>query len=117
VALAAADLLEAEGVSCGVINSRWLKPIDPRLAADWAVRYPALVTAEDNVITGGFGAAVLEDLAPTGLAGKVRVVALPDTFIAHARPGDILARHGLDAAGLAATAREAARTVNPKLAG
>jgi 1-deoxy-D-xylulose-5-phosphate synthase len=116
VALEAADLLEAEGVSCGVINSRWLKPIDPRLASDWAVRYPALVTAEDNVISGGFGAAVLENLAPVGLAGKVRLMALPDKFIAHAKPGDILARHGLDASGLAGAARDAARAANPKLA-
>ena len=116
VALEAADLLESEGVSCGVINSRWLKPIDLRLASDWAVRYPALVTAEDNVISGGFGAAVLENLAPVGLAGKVRVMALPDTFIAHAKPGDILARHGLNASGLAGAARDAARAANPKLA-
>ncbi len=116
VALEAADLLESEGVSCGVINSRWLKPIDLRLASDWAVRYPALVTAEDNVISGGFGAAVLENLAPVGLAGKVRVMALPDMFIAHAKPGDILARHGLNASGLAGAARDAARAANPKLA-
>jgi 1-deoxy-D-xylulose-5-phosphate synthase len=116
VALEAADLLESEGVSCGVINSRWLKPIDLRLASDWAVRYPALVTAEDNVISGGFGAAVLENLAPVGLAGKVRIMALPDAFIAHAKPGDILARHGLNASGLAGAARDAARAANPKLA-
>ena len=116
VALEAADLLESEGVSCGVINSRWLKPIDPRLASDWALRYPALVTAEDNVISGGFGAAVLENLAAVGLAGKVRVMALPDQFIAHAKPGDILARHGLDAGGLAGATRDAARAANPKLA-
>jgi 1-deoxy-D-xylulose-5-phosphate synthase len=116
VALEAADMLESEGVSCGVVNSRWLKPIDPRLAGDWAVRYPTLVTAEDNVISGGFGAAVLENLAPAGLAGKVRVMALPDTFIAHAKPGDILARHGLDGSGLAGAARDAARAANPKLA-
>jgi 1-deoxy-D-xylulose-5-phosphate synthase len=114
VALQAAEALESEGVSCGVINSRWLKPVDPRLAGDWAVRYPALVTAEDNVISGGFGAAVLENLAPLGLAGKVRVRALPDAFIAHGKPGDILAHNGLDAAGLAEAARGAARAANPR---
>jgi 1-deoxy-D-xylulose-5-phosphate synthase len=109
VAKEAARLLEAEGVSCGVINARWLKPMDPRLVTDWAVRYPALVTAEDNVITGGFGSAVLETLASVGLAGKVRVMALPDEFLPHAKPADILSHHHLDAAGLAGAAREAAR--------
>jgi 1-deoxy-D-xylulose-5-phosphate synthase len=117
VAKDAARLLQAEGVSCGVINARWLKPMDPRLVTDWAVRYPALVTAEDNIITGGFGSAVLEALAPVGMAGKVRVVALPDEFLPHARPADILGRHGLDAAGLAGAAREAARAASPKTAG
>jgi hypothetical protein len=43
-------------------------------------------------------------------------MALPDTFIAHAKPGDILARHGLDGSGLAGAARDAARAANPKLA-
>jgi 1-deoxy-D-xylulose-5-phosphate synthase len=116
VASEAARLLEAEGISCGVINARWLKPMDPRLVTDWAVRYPALVTAEDNVITGGFGAAVLEALAPVGLAGKVRLMALPDQFLPHAKPADILSHHGLDAAGLAGAAREAARSATPKTA-
>jgi 1-deoxy-D-xylulose-5-phosphate synthase len=100
VAGAAADKLAAEGISCGVINARWLKPMDPRLA-QWAARYPLLLTAEDNVGTGGFGAAVLEALAPLGLAGKVRVQALPDEFLPHGRQASILAEAGLDAEGLA----------------
>jgi 1-deoxy-D-xylulose-5-phosphate synthase len=117
VAKEAARLLEAEGISCGVINARWLKPMDPRLVSDWAVRYPAVVTAEDNVISGGFGSAVLEALAPVGLAGKVRVMALPDQFLPHAKAADILSHHGLDPAGLAGAAREAARMASPKTAG
>ncbi|HEV3231027.1 MAG TPA: 1-deoxy-D-xylulose-5-phosphate synthase [Candidatus Dormibacteraeota bacterium] len=113
-ALEAAEALAAEGIDAGVVNARWLKPMDPRLVTDWAVRYPALITVEDNVITGGFGAGVLETLAPAGLAGKVRVVALPDEFLPHARPQDILARHGLDAAGLAGTARKLAGKAQPQ---
>ena len=109
VALDAAAILSGEDIDAGVINARWLKPVDPRLVTDWAERYPLLVTAEDNVGTGGFGAAVLETLAPSGLAGRVRVVALPDAFLPHGRPQDILAEHGLDAAGLAGAARDAVR--------
>ena len=110
VAMAAAAILEAEGVNAGVVNARWLKPMDPRLASDWARRYPLLVTAEDNVVSGGFGAAVMENLAPTGLAGKVRIRALPDRFLPHAKAADIHAQNGLDAAGLAAAARDAVRS-------
>ncbi len=106
VATVAADQLAAEGIACGVINARWLKPMDPRLT-DWARRYRLLVTAEDNVGSGGFGAAVLEALAPHGLAGKVRVAALPDRFLPHGRQNEILAEHGLDPDGLARKVRAA----------
>ncbi|MEA2684366.1 MAG: 1-deoxy-D-xylulose-5-phosphate synthase [Chloroflexota bacterium] len=112
VALEAAAILEREGIDAGVVNCRWLKPIDPRLVSDWAERYPTLVTAEDNVMSGGFGAAVLETLAPFGLAGKVRVKALPDRFLPHGRPLDILAENGLDPAGLASAARDAVRAAS-----
>ena len=107
VALAAAEELEQGGISCGVVNARWLKPLDPRLVSHWARQYPILVTAEDNVGSGGFGAAVLEALAPHGLAGKVRPVALPDAFLPHGKPAPILAEHGLDAPGLAQSVRDA----------
>jgi 1-deoxy-D-xylulose-5-phosphate synthase len=100
VAREAADRLEREGISCGVVNARWVKPMDPRLVSDWAQRYPVLVTAEDNVGSGGFGSAVMEALAPHGLAGKVRPVALPDAFLPHGKPAAIMADHGLDAEGL-----------------
>ncbi len=102
VAEEAARRLEARGVSCGVVNARWIKPMDPRLVGEWAARYPVLVTAEDNVVTGGFGSAVLEQLTAAGLGGKVRaVLGLPDEFLAHGRQADILAAHGLDADGVA----------------
>ena len=65
------------------------------------------LTAEDNVRSGGFGAAVLEALAPAGLAGKVRVAALPDGFLPHGKQAAILAEHGLDPDGLARTVRSA----------
>jgi 1-deoxy-D-xylulose-5-phosphate synthase len=110
VAAVAADRLAAEGVSCGVVNARWVKPVDPRLASDWAWRYPLLVTAEDNVGIGGFGAAVLEALAPHGLAGKVRVAALPDQFLPQGKQAEILAQHGLSPEGLAEAVRKALRT-------
>jgi 1-deoxy-D-xylulose-5-phosphate synthase len=106
VATVAADRLASEGIACGVVNARWLKPMDPRLVTDWAVRYPVLVTAEDNV-GSGFGSAVLEALAPHGLAGKVRVAALPDGFLPHGKQAEILADHGLDPEGLAVTVRAA----------
>ena len=113
----AAELLAAEGIDCGVINARWLKPIDPRLAEEWALRYPLLVTAEEGVASGGLGSAVLEALAPSGRAGKVRVAALPDGFLPHGRATEILAEHGLTGAGLADRVRaEVGQRARPRAA-
>ncbi|HEY8798017.1 MAG TPA: 1-deoxy-D-xylulose-5-phosphate synthase, partial [Candidatus Dormibacteraeota bacterium] len=94
VAMEAAERLEIQKVSCAVVNSRWIKPVDPRIV-DWARTHPVVVTVEDNVGAGGFGGAVLETLAPHGLAGRVRILALPDEFLPQGKASDILKAHGL----------------------
>ncbi len=95
---AAADL-EQHGVSCGVLNARWIKPIDPRLL-DWAAAYRLIVTVEDGVISGGFGAAVLEHLVGTPAASRVELLGIPDRFLPFGSAGDVLHSIGLDAASI-----------------
>jgi 1-deoxy-D-xylulose-5-phosphate synthase len=109
VAMEAAERLELQKVSCAVVNSRWIKPVDPRIV-DWARTHPVVVTVEDNVEAGGFGGAVLETLAPHGLAGRVRVLALPDEFLPQGKASDILKEHGLDSAGVAKSVYEAIKS-------
>jgi 1-deoxy-D-xylulose-5-phosphate synthase len=106
VAKEAAERLSVQNISCSVVNARWIKPVDPRIV-DWARSHPVVVTVEDNVGTGGFGGAVLEALAPHGLAGRVRILALPDEFLPHGKASDILKEHGLDAAGVAKSVYDA----------
>jgi 1-deoxy-D-xylulose-5-phosphate synthase len=108
VAKEAAERLEVQKVSCAVVNARWIKPVDPRIV-DWARAHPVVMTVEDNVGAGGFGGAVLEALAPHGLAGRVRMLALPDAFLPQGKASDILKEHGLDAAGVAKSVYEAVR--------
>ena len=108
VAMEAAERLEIQKVSCAVVNSRWIKPVDPRIV-DWARTHPVVVTVEDNVGAGGFGGAVLETLAPHGLAGRVRILALPDEFLPQGKASDILKAHGLDSAGVAKAVYEAVK--------
>src|SRR6266852_6006366 len=100
VATEAAERLAFQGIECSVVNARWVKPVDPRIV-DWAKRHPIVMTVEDNVGAGGFGGAVLEALAPHGLAGRVRNLALPDQFLPQGKAADILRANGLDAAGIA----------------
>ena len=101
VAAKAAVQLVQEGISCRLVNARWVKPLDPRLL-DWAEKYERIVTVEDGVASGGFGSAVLGALAPAGLAGKVRVLGLPDAFLPPGNADALLAELGLDADGIAA---------------
>jgi 1-deoxy-D-xylulose-5-phosphate synthase len=100
---AAAHLAE-HGVSATVVNARWVKPMDPRLA-EWVAGHELVVTVEDNVRTGGFGAGVLETLADTGLAGRVRTLAVPDRFLRFGNQQAILGELGLDAASIAERTR------------
>src|SRR2546423_516348 len=108
VAVEAAARLEMQGGSCAVVNARWIKPVDPRIA-DWARAHPVVLTVEDNVGSGGVGGAVLEALAPQGLAGRGRMLALPDEFLPQGKAAEILTEHGLDAAGIAKAVYEAIR--------
>jgi 1-deoxy-D-xylulose-5-phosphate synthase len=108
VAKEAAVRLEVQGVSCAVVNARWVKPVDPRIV-EWARSHRVVVTVEDNVGSGGFGGAVLEALSAHGLAGRVRMLALPDQFLPHGKASDILKEHGLDAAGVAQSVYDAVR--------
>ncbi len=102
VAMEAAAMLDKEGLPVTVVNSRFIKPLDPRLES-WARRHPTMLTLEDNVVTGGFGSAVTEALAPLGI--PVTVMAVPDTFIEQGGQAELLKELGLDAPGVASRVR------------
>jgi 1-deoxy-D-xylulose-5-phosphate synthase len=99
-AVKAAGMLAQQGISCGIVNARWVKPLDGRLV-EWAGHYPEVVTLEDNVVAGGFGAAVLEEFSRHGLAGKVTVLGLPDRFLPAGSASDVQADVELDPESLA----------------
>lgn len=103
-ALEAGRILSARGVSCAVVNARFVKPLDTSILAQYASSTGMIITCEDAALSGGLGSAVLEALADAGM-GDVRVVRLgiPDRFIEHGRRDDILAQLGLDSRGIAAT--------------
>jgi 1-deoxy-D-xylulose-5-phosphate synthase len=96
----AATTLGQQGVSVGIVNARWVKPMDDRLP-DWLQAYPLVVTLEDNVITGGFGAGVLEAASLHGLADRVRVIGIPDEFLPPGSAGEVMKSIGLDADSVA----------------
>lgn len=117
-ALDAAELLHANGIDVRVVNARFAKPIDKKMVEEALERGRPVVTVEDHSVTAGFGSAVLECARDLGLsAANVNVLGIPaDRFIAHGSRVGQLAECGIDAAGIAATVREALRVPASKVA-
>jgi 1-deoxy-D-xylulose-5-phosphate synthase len=101
--IAAAEMLEHEGIRCTVVNCRFLKPYDRTVFAEMARSHPTVVTVEEGQITNGFGAFLARELDALDLERPPRVSALgvPDDFIEHGSRNELLAELGLDPEGIA----------------
>jgi len=105
--LRAANILEESGIDAAVVNARYAKPLDAELLIAQARSSRGLVTVEENVRAGGFGAAVLELLSDHGLAGKVlSTMTMPDAIVDHGPQTTFRQVYGLDGPGIAAKVRE-----------
>ncbi len=96
----AAALQAAEALDASVVDMRFVKPLDEALLLEMAASHSLLVSIEENTIMGGAGSAVGECLAAHGLAVPLLQLGLPDYYVEHARPEEMLAECGLDAAGI-----------------
>ena len=104
VSLAAAAQLREAGLEVGVINARFVKPLGTQLLFEKIEAAPWVVTVEENVLSTGFGSAVLEAINEARLStGTIVRLGLPDRFVEHGERGELLADLGLDAAGIALT--------------
>ncbi|MEJ2197916.1 MAG: 1-deoxy-D-xylulose-5-phosphate synthase [Desulfuromonadales bacterium] len=106
-AMAAAERLEAEGLSVAVVDPVFLKPLDRELLVAEALNTGCVVTAEENVLRGGFGSAILELFCDEGVHVPVRCVGLPDKFVEQGSQAELRARYNLNADGIVATVRNA----------
>ncbi|WP_199195265.1 1-deoxy-D-xylulose-5-phosphate synthase [Thiomonas sp. X19] len=95
-----AALQAAEALDASVINMRFVKPLDVDMLRRMALGHDALVTVEEGVVQGGAGAACLEALQGLGLQIPVLNLGLPDAWLEHGDPAQIMAACGLDATGL-----------------
>jgi 1-deoxy-D-xylulose-5-phosphate synthase len=84
----------------GVVNARFVKPLDTAMLETMARSARAIITVEDNTIIGGFGSAVVEHLAAKDLKPEVRVLGIPDHFMDHAEVSSLHRQAGIDAAGI-----------------
>jgi 1-deoxy-D-xylulose-5-phosphate synthase len=100
IALDAAALLRERGIEPTVCDARFAKPLDRELLHSLAASHELLVTVEENVLAGGFGSAVLEQLSDSGtLAAGPSVIrfGLPDRYVTHGKPALLHEEVGLTA--------------------
>ena len=110
-AVSAAEQLMALGLNVGVVNARFIKPIDEEVIAK-AAGTGFVITIEENAAMGGFGSAVLEAANRLSLnTERFRILAIPDSFVEHGDRDELLADLGLDAAGLVRVAKELSQPV------
>ncbi|MHB8058074.1 MAG: 1-deoxy-D-xylulose-5-phosphate synthase [Desulfuromonadaceae bacterium] len=106
-ALLAADALRQKGISAGVVNARFVKPLDAELILSVARKSGRVMTVEENALQGGFGSAVLELLYDNNLQDvKVRRLGLPDHYIEQGSQAQLRKDVGIDSEGIIAAAVE-----------
>jgi 1-deoxy-D-xylulose-5-phosphate synthase len=107
--LEASEQLRKEGMDVGVINARFVKPLDQDLIGRALRTAPFVVTVEEAALMGGFGSAVLEFANQANIDTQhVKRLGIPDQFVEHGDRTELLADLGLDQVGVAAACREMA---------
>jgi 1-deoxy-D-xylulose-5-phosphate synthase len=110
----AAEQLRADGLEIGVINARFIKPLDTETLLKAVAASPFILTVEEGQLQTGFGSALLEAANDAGLSTtNVHRLGLPDRYIEHGERNELLAELGLDAAGIAAKCRELTEVEQP----
>ena len=106
-AIAAAEALEAKGISAEVIDMYCIKPIDAEIVINSVKKTGALVTAEEHSVVGGLGGAVAEVLMKAGVGVPTEMVGMQDRHGESGPYAKLLAKYGLDANGVAAAVEKA----------
>jgi 1-deoxy-D-xylulose-5-phosphate synthase len=99
--VAAAERLRSDGLDVGVINARFVKPLDRETILAALRRASFVVTVEEGTLEGGFGSAVLEAANEAGVdARHVLRLGVPDRYVEHGERDELLADLELNVDGL-----------------
>jgi 1-deoxy-D-xylulose-5-phosphate synthase len=110
-ALEAASILEGEGLSVGVVNCRFVKPLDKSLA-DHAKAVGKVLVVEENIKQGGLGGALLELFNDMNVQNvRLKRMGLPDQFVEHGPLSLLREKYGLDKSGILKEAKDLCRKV------
>ena len=106
VALEAGEDLKRERIEARVVNCRFAKPLDEDFLKDLSQEFKKIITVEEGIIEGGFGMQVSEKLHQFNNSAQVKIIGLPDEFIAHGKRSLLLANYGLDSKGIVQAVKE-----------
>lgn len=113
IAVQAAELLAAHGVSADVLSIHSLRPFDETEVLETARRVQAVVTVEEHSVHGGLGSRVATLLMQAGVTPALRIVGIPDEYTYTGGQLEIFAHYGISPSGLAQTARELLAQASP----
>jgi 1-deoxy-D-xylulose-5-phosphate synthase len=105
-AIAAAEKLAEEGLNVTVVNCRFIKPHDEEMLAQIVAENRDILVVEEGTVVNGFGAHMSAVVAQMDASVRVIAHGVPDRFIEQAPRARQLASVGLDAAGIAARAKQ-----------
>jgi 1-deoxy-D-xylulose-5-phosphate synthase len=108
-ALEAAGRLDSSGIAAGVVNARFIAPLDSRLLLEHGRSAAVVATIENGVARGGFGSGVQELLAANGARARVVRFGWPHEFVEQGPAKSLMQAHGLDAESIAARILSALR--------
>lgn len=103
--LDAAELLAGEGISCTVLDMYCVKPLDTETLLKYARRAKAVVTVEEHAPTGGLGSMAAQAIGEH-CPRRIRCLTLPDAPVVTGTSREVFDYYGLNAGGIARTARE-----------
>ena len=104
-AFSAAELLQKQGISAGLIDMYCVKPLDRELLLEKAAKVKAVVTVEEHVKSGGLGSMVAQVVSER-CPRRVKCLALPDAPVITGTSPEVFAHYGLTGDGIAATLKE-----------
>ncbi len=108
------EKLKEKGLSCSLVNARFVKPIDEELIREACKNHRLIVTMEENVTSGGFGDRVRDFVDSLGTETKVLGIAIPDEYVEHGNVELLKQETGIDAVSVEEKVTAAWRTATDK---
>ena len=105
-AVKAAEILEEQGYRIGLVNPRFIKPMDTELLDQLGEEYSLIVTLEEGILNGGYGSMVMQYLMQKGYKGRIHNSGIEDQFVEHGSISELRKMLKIDGENIAARMKQ-----------